>query len=258
MVWEWVVLNQLSVFQEVPIVLSVNKGPLDDETVSSLTPVERAWHGLSSTVAVATAIAATFHDINLTTQRPDAVDGIFGHHPNGGPEPIAFWNLGHDFNSTVLDRFGALRSQTSWSYGIYDCEGGNVGVDAAFFVVILARDVGCASAIASVCTGQVQMIAGERVKISQSRLEASRSCGGVLTHCESELRWCWSWQLWKLGRCGAHLHQWRHSDYQSLSSRRSQCQNRQSGLDATKLMYRGFGRNRLEQDNTAEMPCVSE
>ena len=42
MVWEWVVLNQLSVFQEVPIVLSVNKGPLDDETVSSLTPVERA------------------------------------------------------------------------------------------------------------------------------------------------------------------------------------------------------------------------
>ena len=36
--------------------------------------------------------------------RPFAVRAVDGHHPDGGPEPVAFGHAGRDFDAAVFDR----------------------------------------------------------------------------------------------------------------------------------------------------------
>jgi hypothetical protein len=61
-------------------------------------------------------VTSRFHDIDLAAGGPRSVGVCDGHHPDGGPQPITFRDLGLDFDASVFDRCAELRVQPSRLY----------------------------------------------------------------------------------------------------------------------------------------------
>jgi hypothetical protein len=61
-------------------------------------------------------VTSRFHDIDLAAGGPRSVGVFDGHHPDGGPQPITFRDLGLDLDTSVLDRCAELGVQPSRLY----------------------------------------------------------------------------------------------------------------------------------------------
>ena len=61
-------------------------------------------------------VASRFHDVDLAAGGPRSIGVFHGHHPDGGPQPITFRDLGFDFDASVLDRCAELCVQPSRLY----------------------------------------------------------------------------------------------------------------------------------------------
>ena len=67
------------------------------------TPVESAGDNVVSAGRIAVVVASRFGDIDFARCGPSPECVVDGQHPNGGPEPVALWHGGYDFDPTVLD-----------------------------------------------------------------------------------------------------------------------------------------------------------
>jgi hypothetical protein len=66
--------------------------------------------------SIGMVVTSRFHDVNLAAGGPCSVGVFDGHHPDGGPQPITFRDLGLDFDTSVFDRCAELCVQPSRLY----------------------------------------------------------------------------------------------------------------------------------------------
>lgn len=66
-------------------------------------PVEGGGDDVVTTLRIGEVVAAALDDVDLAGRGPVAVGVFDGQHPDGRPEPVAFWHLGYDFDLAVLD-----------------------------------------------------------------------------------------------------------------------------------------------------------
>jgi hypothetical protein len=66
---------------------------------------------VATTSGVFDVVTATLRDIDLATSRPVAVNRLLGHHPNGGPKPVAFGHLRDHLDLTIANALLSLGGQ---------------------------------------------------------------------------------------------------------------------------------------------------
>lgn len=76
-------------------------------------------------------VAARLQDVNLTRKRPRAVLVQLRLHPQGGPQPVARWQLGADLDASVLEGESAGCGEAGALHGRRNCVGGAVALASA-------------------------------------------------------------------------------------------------------------------------------
>ena len=79
--------------------------------IGSLTPVSCAVIKVATTSGVFDVVTAALRDIDLATSRPVAVNRLLGHHPNGGPKPVAFGHIRDQLDLTIANALLSLGGQ---------------------------------------------------------------------------------------------------------------------------------------------------
>ena len=79
-------------------------------------PVQCRGDYVVASESIGMVVTSRFHDVNLAAGGPCSVGVFDGHHPDGGPQPITFRDLGLDFDTSVFDRCPELCVQPSRLY----------------------------------------------------------------------------------------------------------------------------------------------
>ena len=99
-------------------------------------PVESGDDRVPTVGVVVRAVSSALSDIDLATHGPAAVDILFGHHPNGRPEPVTFWHLCNDLDLAILDAPLAFRGHASTTNRVDDVTRGLIAIDGAHRIVL--------------------------------------------------------------------------------------------------------------------------
>jgi hypothetical protein len=116
-------------------------------------PVSGTVVHVAAAFAVFAAVATRLHDIDLATPWPFAVDVVFGHHPDRGPEPITLRKFCDDLDLTVTDALLALGGETGRADGRNHVAFSGVGANEAGGVFVT-----CARAVATSALVQVESV----------------------------------------------------------------------------------------------------
>lgn len=98
------------------------------------TPMQSAGHMVDAGGRLQAVITPSFGDIDFARYRPWTIGAILGHHPQGGPLPVAASKFGHDLNSSVCDTLLAPGGDSCRANRIDDCAGSLVASGSAGFV----------------------------------------------------------------------------------------------------------------------------
>lgn len=118
-------------------------------------PVGSAVVYVATTLAVLAAVATRFHDVDLATPWPIAVDVVLGHHPDRGPKPISLGELSDNLDLTVTNALLALGAETGRTDGRNHVAFFGVGANEAGGVLVAG-----AGAIATCALVQVEGVVG--------------------------------------------------------------------------------------------------
>lgn len=66
-------------------------------------PVKRRRDDVVAALGVSVVVTAGLDDIDLARRWPGSVSVLDGHHPDGGPEPVALRQLGSHLDAAILD-----------------------------------------------------------------------------------------------------------------------------------------------------------
>lgn len=67
------------------------------------TPVQGGGDDVVAALRVGVVVSTGLGQVDLSRLGPFAVGAVDGHHPNGGPQPVAFRHAGRDFDAAVFD-----------------------------------------------------------------------------------------------------------------------------------------------------------
>ena len=71
-------------------------------------PVQRARDDVVAALGVGVVVASRLGNVDFAGLGPWAVLGFDRQHPDTGPEPVSSWEVGGDFDASVLDRGSGL------------------------------------------------------------------------------------------------------------------------------------------------------
>lgn len=91
--------------------------------------------GVPAIGVVFRAVSSAFRDVDFAAHRPAAIDIVFGHHPDGRPEPVTLRHLCNDLDLAVLDAPLALRGHASTTNRIDNVTRGLVTIDGTHRIV---------------------------------------------------------------------------------------------------------------------------
>lgn len=100
------------------------------------TPMQCGADDVVSHGILLSVIASRLCNVNLATAWPFAIDGILGHHPDGGPHPITSGHFGDDFHSAIPDGLFAGSGEASRAHRVDHCSLGLIAPDRAGMAVL--------------------------------------------------------------------------------------------------------------------------
>ena len=89
-------------------------------------PVKSGRHNVVSSLCIGVVVPARFNNIDFSGQGPRTVGVVDGQHPNRWPQPISYWHLCSNLDTSVFDRSSSFGVDTSRFHRLYDFVGSQI------------------------------------------------------------------------------------------------------------------------------------
>jgi len=90
------------------------------------TPVKSGRHNVVSSLGIRVVVSTGFSNIDFSRQGPSTVGVVDRQHPDRWPQPISYWHLCSDLDTSVFDRSSSLGVDTSGLHRLYDFVGSKI------------------------------------------------------------------------------------------------------------------------------------